>query len=493
MTERNADQPLQGARTVEAEASEEHAAPWQDAASAGAQRRLQEAMDRIRRQLNLENTRLDLVKASEDRAGKPIGPGAGEKVGVSPALPGLAELRAEIDSVPPAISNFDNWRNQVGQLNPRRPGIHNSFIQFFKRVMRRLLSWLIRPLNHTDLALSEVLWKMSAIVQETQEVVGSIVQLQRQQQAVADGAMQALRAEAVAARQEDAARIAADRQLTNALLQTVQDLNSRIAESEAVKHSVSSLRREFAAASVDARVEALRSAEARDGLKAAEGLWFNDPIQIAYDESGKPQWSSTSEQIVERTWIYRQLASLPAGLRILDMGCGDSTLPIELASSGYSVTGVAARPYKLEHPNFRFLQGDIVDTDVGRNFDAVVALSMLDRVGLGGRRDAREADMELESAIARVREVLTPGGMFLLSAAYGIAAVTPQQRIFDGSELRRLLSGFAIQTAQYAVRVNRRVWMAPVDESNAASRPYDPSTYSPGALALLACRKIPGV
>jgi SAM-dependent methyltransferase len=37
---------------------------------------------------------------------------------------------------------------QVGQINPRNPGILNDAIQFMKKVMRRSLSWYTRPIHH---------------------------------------------------------------------------------------------------------------------------------------------------------------------------------------------------------------------------------------------------------------------------------------------------------------------------------------------------------
>lgn len=36
--------------------------------------------------------------------------------------------------------------NQVGTLNPRPPGLHNTLIQLFKKGLARILSWYTRPL-----------------------------------------------------------------------------------------------------------------------------------------------------------------------------------------------------------------------------------------------------------------------------------------------------------------------------------------------------------
>jgi len=44
-----------------------------------------------------------------------------------------------------AASCTVQW-NQVGMLNPRPPGLHNSLIQLFKKSLVRMLSWYTRPL-----------------------------------------------------------------------------------------------------------------------------------------------------------------------------------------------------------------------------------------------------------------------------------------------------------------------------------------------------------
>src|SRR6185369_15134337 len=36
---------------------------------------------------------------------------------------------------------------EIGELNPRQPGVLNSFIQKSKRLLQRLLSWYTRPIS----------------------------------------------------------------------------------------------------------------------------------------------------------------------------------------------------------------------------------------------------------------------------------------------------------------------------------------------------------
>jgi hypothetical protein len=54
---------------------------------------------------------------------------------------------------------------QVGQLNPRLPGLHNSAIQLAKKTMRRSLTWYTRPLQHFQGAVLRALQHVSTVLQ----------------------------------------------------------------------------------------------------------------------------------------------------------------------------------------------------------------------------------------------------------------------------------------------------------------------------------------
>src|SRR5260370_5607254 len=58
----------------------------------------------------------------------------------------------------------------------------------------------------------------------------------------------------------------------------------------------------------------------------------------------------TTERAVEVPFAFQHLA-LPEGARILDFGCCESKLAIELASLGYKVMGVDGHDYELRHPH----------------------------------------------------------------------------------------------------------------------------------------------
>jgi len=54
---------------------------------------------------------------------------------------------------------------QVGQLNPRLPGLHNRALQVVKKTMRRSLTWYTRPLQHFQGAVLRALQHVSAVLQ----------------------------------------------------------------------------------------------------------------------------------------------------------------------------------------------------------------------------------------------------------------------------------------------------------------------------------------
>ena len=85
-----------------------------------------------------------------------------------------------------------------------------------------------------------------------------------------------------------------------------------------------------------------------------------------------------NERIIEIPFAIACLNALPKGQKILDLGCTESTFPLQAATLGYRVTGFDFRPYPYAHPNLRFVQGDILKLPFeAEEFDAAFCRSAL--------------------------------------------------------------------------------------------------------------------
>ncbi len=321
----------------------------------------------------------------------------------------------------------------VGNINPRRPGLHNKIIQFAKKVMRRSLTWYTRPLHEFHGAVTRTLNETSVALQQLRAGLDSL-----------PGQFTAIRSE---------------------LAQLRSDLEYT-------------------------RRELLRTVDTGEGAKAKAGLYFNEPVMVDYDERGHAYWAATSERVVERSWLFRETAALASGSRILDVGCSESLLSFELASAGFHVVGVDIRDYPLRHPNLQFLRADICDTGLqASSFDAAIALSTVEHIGLGFYGDTHD-DATVDGAMREIWRVLRPGASLLVTVPFGRAALTPQHRIFDSDSLRSLLSRFEIQKLEFAVKLDLRTWQFPAPEAEAVAKDHDSESYAPGAVALAVCRKV---
>ncbi len=318
--------------------------------------------------------------------------------------------------------------NSVGTLNPRRPGLHNQAIQLVKKIMRRSLTWYTRPLHEFHGAVTRTL---------------------------------------------------------NETARAVEDQNHRLQE---LGTRIDSLQASWEANMRRAADELLSKVDTGDGIKAASGLFFNEPIWVSYENS-TARWSATSERILERPWIFRQLADLPLGATILDAGCSESLLSFELASAGFQMVGVDIRDYTLRHPRLQFLRSNICSTPLtSATFDVAIALSTVEHIGIGAYGDPTQ-NASPELALAEIFRLLKGGGRLYITVPFGQAAITPLHHIYDSTSLRALLKDFRIEKLEFGIKVDNYVWMSPADEAEASARIHNPQSFAPGAVALAVCSR----
>ncbi len=106
---------------------------------------------------------------------------------------------------------------------------------------------------------------------------------------------------------------------------------------------------------------------------------------------------------------------LPAGARVLELGCGAGIPCTQVLAERLDVLGVDVSEQQLERarssvPNAHFLRGDFMQLALAEaSFDAVAAFYVLNHIP----RD------QLHALFAKVRRWLAPGGLFLASLGAG--------------------------------------------------------------------------
>jgi SAM-dependent methyltransferase len=231
----------------------------------------------------------------------------------------------------------------------------------------------------------------------------------------------------------------------------------------------------------------LYTADTHQGARARAGLWFNPPVAVAYDKEDRPFWSGTNERVIEKTWTIRQLAAVPKGATLLDLGCSESTLALELASNGYHVTAIDVRSYPFTHPNLQVLESDICKSGLSAgSFDAVISVSTIEHIGLGAYGDSIAS--RLPEALQEVRRLLRNQGKFFITVPFGIAVVTDLHRVFNSTSLRELLAEFTLEKLEFGRRVNDKVWISPVPEESVNDLPLD-GNGAPSAVCMAVCVK----
>ena len=211
-------------------------------------------------------------------------------------------------------------------------------------------------------------------------------------------------------------------------------------------------------ADLDDKAAALLQHESSSaGLAAQSGLWFNPPVSIEYHPGGVAL-GTANERAAEVPYVFRGLAGLEPGARILDVGATESIVAFSLASLGYEVTAIDPRPYGLDHPHLQTVVGTIESWEHNEQFDAVVCLSTIEHVGLAAYGVGAGDDGADRAAMRRMRELTVPGGRLLLTTRYGKAAVGEHERTYDRSGLEALLEGWDVQDLTFVRRTGKSTW-----------------------------------
>jgi SAM-dependent methyltransferase len=136
--------------------------------------------------------------------------------------------------------------------------------------------------------------------------------------------------------------------------------------------------------------------------------------------------------------FYLQLAKQTGG-RVLDIGCGTGRITLPLAQAGVEITGLDPAPAMLKRARekadalpIRWVEGDARTFQLGATFNLIFAASatfqhLLER-------------SDHEQALARIREHLTPGGIFAFDVFFphqgSMTNIEEEQPWFSYTDLR---------------------------------------------------------
>ena len=175
-------------------------------------------------------------------------------------------------------------------------------------------------------------------------------------------------------------------------------------------------------------------------------------------------WSEVSERVMEYAFAIKTLG-VGGKRRILEVGCTDAhnCLPTLFAALGHEVHGIDIREFKVRYPSFTFSRQDVMSISYPEHsFDNVVAISVVEHMGLKGRYGVSRRESQGDrKAIEEMARVLKPDGRLVITVPYGktFSVVGSFHRVYDRERLRNyLLSGLVIKNEEYAVRTSDGFW-----------------------------------
>jgi hypothetical protein len=179
---------------------------------------------------------------------------------------------------------------------------------------------------------------------------------------------------------------------------------------------------------------------------------------------------------IEWSWVSSRIPSGPG--EALDFGPGGSHLGLIAARKGLNVVSVDLQPvdWAYKHPGIRFVQGDILDIELPKDyFDVVLNCSTVEHIGLTGRYGVMnlrpEGDM---AAMERLRQFMRTDGTMLLTIPIGQDAVfAPFHRVYGPVRLPRLLKGFFIEKEEYWVKDAQNRWVLGDKDEALARKPLE--------------------
>lgn len=149
-----------------------------------------------------------------------------------------------------------------------------------------------------------------------------------------------------------------------------------------------------------------------------------------------------SEQVVEGPLVLRNIRDTDQ--RVLDFGGYESVLPLQLSALGHQVTVLDQRRFPFSHPNLTVETADLYDPALrfDEPFDAVVSISTIEHLGLGGYGDVTHEQGDAVG-VQRLWSFVRSGGRLMASVPAGRPAVQRGYRVYDEARIRSVFPSIA--------------------------------------------------
>jgi cyclopropane fatty-acyl-phospholipid synthase-like methyltransferase len=139
-------------------------------------------------------------------------------------------------------------------------------------------------------------------------------------------------------------------------------------------------------------------------------------VERGYDEIAERflDWAQRIEGDPRLEWLGELVSRLPAGARVLELGCGAGEPCMRLLAERFRVTGIdiSARQIELARnhvPQANLVRANFLELELPAGFDAVCSFYVLNHV-------PRE---QLRGLISKIAGWLRPGGLFMHAFATG--------------------------------------------------------------------------
>jgi SAM-dependent methyltransferase len=204
---------------------------------------------------------------------------------------------------------------------------------------------------------------------------------------------------------------------------------------------------------------------------------------------------SFEARLIEYDFVRGNIDTSHSPKRILDVGCCESKLPIELAKLGHEVYGIDVGEYP-DPKLFTFVQGDIRQMAFDNEFfDVVTAVSTVEHIGLGRYGDPIASDGDKEAMGEMKRLLKRGGGQLLMTVPCGKDTIcyskdgVPLSRVYSSPSLVKLLHGFEILEMSYIVKKGQIWFPSSVSETEKAVEYARPERQGMTAIALIVAYK----